>query len=212
MKNKEDERLISIILPVYNAEPYLKECIESLIKQTYQNIEILFIDDASNDQSKTIFKRYMQIDARFILLEHETNLGVSRSRNDALIKARRDYIVFVDADDKVERDFIQELVNAIGESDICICGYLKFGEKTTKEFLLCENETDNDEKCMFHVLCSNYVGGYLWNKLFKRKLLTGIRFDEDLVFVIRYLERCKKIKYNGIKLVHSADFLLNDEY
>lgn len=201
MKNEKDERLVSIILPVYNAEEYLKECIESLIKQTYQNLEIVVIDDASEDQSQTIIRKYMQVDTRFVLIEHEINLGVSKSRNDALIQASGDYIVFVDADDMVEKNFIQELVNGMGESDVCICGYSKFGRKRTDEFVLSVNEIDNDEKLLFHVLCSNYVGGYLWNKLFTRQVLTGIRFDEDLsigedlVFVIRCFERCNKIAY-----------------
>lgn len=201
MENKEKEPLVSVVLPVYNAEQYLEECVESIIKQVYKNIEIIAVDDASLDKSKIIIKKYMQIDDRFILLEHKTNQGVSKSRNDALDCAKGDYIVFIDADDKVSPDFIHELLKGKGEKDICICGYVKFGEKKEEEFLLHQNEIDSNEKLMFHILCSNYIGGYLVNKLFDRKILKDIRFDEDLtigedlVFVIKYLEKCEEIVY-----------------
>lgn len=215
----EKEDLVSIIVPVYNAEQYLDECLESIISQTYQNLEIICIDDCSTDSSKEIIRKYQKIDERVVLLEHEENEGVSRSRNDGLSFAHGVYISCVDADDKVDKDFIKELVINIGNNDICICGYVKFNQEKTRQFLLRQDQVDSYEKVMFNILCSNYLGAYMCNKLFRKKLMQGIYIDEDLsigedlLFVIRYLQIGKRISYVNKPMyqyrIHSKSALHN---
>lgn len=201
MNQIKEQKLVSIIVPVYNAEQYLDECLESIIKQTYENLEIILVDDFSIDCSKEIIRKYRNTDNRIVLLEHEKNEGVAKSRNDALSFARGEYIGFVDADDKVSNHFVKELVTEIGNSDICICGYDKFSAKKIKKFILCQDQMDCYEKVMYHVLCSNYIGGYVTNKLFRKELLCGLNLNdnlsigEDMLFVVQYLEKCKSISY-----------------
>lgn len=201
MNTIKEQKLVSIIVPVYNADQYLDECLESIIRQTYQNLEIILVDDFSVDHSKEIIRKYLNIDRRIILLEHEKNEGVAKSRNDGLFFAHGAYIGFVDADDKISNDFVKELVAGIGNCDICICGYTKFNTKRIEKFLLCQDQIDCYEKVMFHVLCSNYVGGYMCNKLFRKELICELNLNndlsigEDMLFVVQYLERCKSIAY-----------------
>lgn len=211
--------LVSVIIPVYNAEQYFEECLESVMSQTYQNLEIICIDDCSADSSKEIIRKYQRIDGRVVLLEHGRNEGVSRSRNDGLAFAHGVYISCVDADDKVDRDFIKELVTGIGDSDICVCGYVKFNQEKKKQFLLQHDQADSYEKVMFNILCANYLGAYMCNKLFRKKLMQGIYIDEDLsvgedlLFVVRYLQTGKRISYVNKPLyqyrIHSKSALHN---
>ena len=100
--------LISIIIPVYNAEKYLKKCLDSVINQTYKNLEIILVDDGSTDKSPEICDKYAEKDSRIIVL-HKENGGVSSSRNAGLDIFKGEYLSFVDSDDYVEPDYIEYL-------------------------------------------------------------------------------------------------------
>ena len=114
--------LISIIVPVYNAEKYLAKCLESLISQTYKNIEIILIDDGSKDESEKICQTYCAKDAR-IIVKKQKNAGASSARNRGVDLAKGKYILFVDADDYVSDDYIEYLYRLIKShhTDIGIC-------------------------------------------------------------------------------------------
>ena len=112
--NKQD--LISVIVPVYNVENYLKRCLDSIINQTYQNIEIILIDDGSTDNSGNLCEDYKKIDNR-IKVVHKTNGGLSDARNTGIKKAKGKYITFVDSDDYVEYDYVEYLYNLIKKYD-----------------------------------------------------------------------------------------------
>lgn len=109
---KEEEDLVSIIVPVYNAEKFLKECIESILHQSYENIELILINDGSSDSSKKIIEKYMEEDDRINLTNIE-NQGAPRARNIGIELSKGKYIMFMDSDDILEKNAIKTLVNSI---------------------------------------------------------------------------------------------------
>lgn len=118
------EELISVIVPIYNVEQYLEKCIESIISQTYKNLQIILIDDGSNDKSGKICNKYAEKDKRIVVI-HKENAGVSEARNTGLDNAKGEWITFVDADDWIEEEYCQRLYNLVIEtnSDVALCGY-----------------------------------------------------------------------------------------
>ena len=129
---------ISIVVPIYNVEKYVKKCIESLIKQTYKNIEIILVDDGSTDSSAEIIDEYANKDSRIIAI-HQKNKGVSSARNTGLKAARGEYIGFVDPDDYVDCQMYEVMVNKLQASlaDLVVCGYSKIWESSKKTEKFC---------------------------------------------------------------------------
>ena len=195
------EKRVTIIVPVYNTEKYLSRCLESIIQQTYKNLEILLINDGSTDESLNICRKYEKIDERISIINN-INSGVSKSRNDGLEVATGEYIYFSDSDDFLERNAIEYMVNFCKEqvSDLLICGYYEDidGKREKKEW---ENRFISIEDAQNSILDPNGVGGYLWNKFFKKDIIDAyhIRFDEkisiweDLLFVMKYVSKCESI-------------------
>ena len=122
---KQDVK-ISIIIPVYNAEKYINKCIESILKQTYSNIEIVIIDDGSKDSSKEIIEEMCKKEKKIKFISRE-NKGVLKTRNEAIGISTGDYIMFVDADDYIQKDMIQNMIkcNLEKEYDVIRCGLIK---------------------------------------------------------------------------------------
>ncbi|MBO7334370.1 MAG: glycosyltransferase, partial [Lachnospiraceae bacterium] len=118
--------LISVIVPVFEVEKYLKECIESILNQTYTNLEIILVDDGSPDKCGEICEEYAKTDNRIIVIHHE-NKGLSSARNRGLDIATGDYIGFVDSDDKIAPDMFEILLNNLKQydADISICGFYR---------------------------------------------------------------------------------------
>ena len=118
--------LVSVIVPVYKVEFYLSECIESILKQTYQNLEIILVDDGSPDDCGSICDKYAQQDKR-IKVFHKNNEGLSEARNYGIERATGDYLSFVDSDDWIEPDMFETLVSVVvvNDSDIVCCGYYR---------------------------------------------------------------------------------------
>ncbi len=102
--------LVSVIIPVYNNAAYLNQCLASVVDQTYQNLQIILVDDASGDESALILRAFAEVDTRIHVETHATNQGVSAARNTALQLVRGDYVIFVDADDWVEPNYVRHLV------------------------------------------------------------------------------------------------------
>ena len=115
--------LISVIVPVYNASRYLRRCVESIINQTYQQLEIILIDDGSTDESSSICYEYANKDKRVTVI-HKENGGVSSARNMGMDKAKGHYLTFVDSDDCIHPRFCELMLNCIGQSDIAECHFL----------------------------------------------------------------------------------------
>ncbi len=133
MLNKKNH-LISVVIPIYNSEQYLEECIVSVINQTYRNLDVLLINDGSKDTSLNICKKYEKIDSRIRVISKE-NEGVSATRNRGIKEAKGQWITFIDADDIVGETYIYELVQGISEdSDICFVNSTKdFSKMSTAE-------------------------------------------------------------------------------
>lgn len=195
--------LISVIVPAYNAEKYIEKCLKSVIGQTYRNIEIIVVDDGSKDLTKRIIEQHVKKDPRIKTIFHEKNYGVSKSRNDALIMARGDCVTFIDADDSVSNQYIEELVNALKDAELSICGYIRCEDYNKKEILLGIQGGIDKDIFYYNVLCSNIIHAACWNKMFLLSIIkeNNILFEEniyvgeDMLFLMRYASFCNKIYY-----------------
>lgn len=178
--------LISVIVPVYNVESYLTRCLDSIKNQSFQNLEVILIDDGSTDRSPEICDKYCQEDIRFQVI-HQKNKGQAAARNLALHMAKGDYICFADSDDYMEKDMISELYRSIKKhnSDIAICGYKRVDEKDNiiKKFSPFDSEQlFSKEQIVVEILKDIRVFSFLWDKIFKKELLEDIQFPEGKVF------------------------------
>lgn len=210
---KMDNSLISIIVPVYNTELYLTQCIDSIVTQTYTNLDIILINDGSTDNSGKICDEYADKDSRIRVI-HNQNSGVSAARNVGLGICKGEYVAFIDSDDYVAKDFIEKLYRAITENevDLSICGLEKIGgidirsgkydEKfQNQKILLPMSGILQNDELWFHSIDSNLIGCYLCNKLFKKSLLhrfkldTSLSIGEDMVYLIQYLLCIEKAYY-----------------
>ncbi|MBO5204316.1 MAG: glycosyltransferase family 2 protein [Clostridia bacterium] len=204
------DSLVSIIIPVYNVEKYLPECLESVINQTYKNLEILLIDDGSPDNSGKICDEYAEKDARIKVI-HKENGGVSSARNLGLNIATGEYITFIDSDDFVDEHYVEYLYNDLTSqsSDMSFCGFSKHFGQTTEKYEECfPNKLNIDFKNMdferfFHSFFqfNNTVFGSIWRVLYKKDVIKNILFNsnikisEDLVFVLNCIFKCKSISH-----------------
>ena len=174
--------LISIIIPVYNVEAYLKECADSIMGQTYGNFEAIFVDDGSTDSSGDICDSLKELDARFRVI-HQKNKGLSGARNTGLAHTKGEYICFVDSDDFISPDYLAEMIDAIKSenADLAICDV-----DSTK---LCEPAYDYKSKCVLKASeCRDWLRNtdsreyvlmvVAWNKLYSKQLLEGFCYEE----------------------------------
>ncbi len=179
--------LISVIVPIYNVEDYLKQCINSLLKQTYTNLEILLIDDGSMDSSSEICDEYSVKDKR-IKVFHQKNKGLSGARNTGIENMRGRYVTFVDSDDYVSEDYIKELYRILQETEAdisCVSGNKFFGEKIFSNIEEKNGEklkTYNRKEAFKQMLYRKDVNSYAWGKLFKNEMFNDVRFPEGLLF------------------------------
>lgn len=173
---------ISVIVPVYNTENYLSECLDSILNQTWRNIEVILINDGSTDKSGQICDTIARLDERVRVI-HQNNHGVSYSRNIGLKNSSGDFVSFIDSDDTLELDMYELLIKLIDENDadIAHCGY--------KHILKDEVRLVHDTKCVYVqnkkealecFVSGKLFGGGLWSKLFRRELIEGLLFREDL--------------------------------
>ena len=200
---------VSVIVPVYNAKKYLKDCVESILGQTYKNIQIILIDDGSTDGSSDICDHFAQKDSRVIVV-HQKNTGVSCARNIGIEYADGEYITFVDADDQLKVDALEKVICFIQSqnADVVIYGWDIIEKETAEKNRLVESEIiyDNCEDVLYKIL-NNYSscgGGYPWNKLWKISSIAkekkdfprfkeNLFFFEDLEWTVRMVLRTKRI-------------------
>lgn len=199
-----NKQKISVIVPVYNVDRYLEMCIESIINQTYDNLEIILINDGSTDDSKLICEKYLKLDKRIKLI-NQKNKGVSSARNNGIRNSSGEYIVFVDSDDYCELNMIETIVKNIdlNKDTFIIYGYNKIYKNKKTSVLLNENKNLNKNNISENILIKEEIGGYLWNKLFIASIIknNNIKFNnkisycEDLLFVNEYIRYIKRVKY-----------------
>lgn len=192
-----EKPLVSVIVPVYNAEHCVSDCVESILAQTYVNLEVLLIDDGSTDNTLDLLNRIASKDSRVrVLTKH--NGGVSSARNLGLDNALGDFFGFVDADDTVEPDMFEVLLSACLNtgSEVACCGFNR--ESRESRFSACRKDGTpslmNREEFLLGVITGSkdgrLIGGYLCNKLFAKSLLQRARLEvgrvicEDLLYVL----------------------------
>ncbi|MGM9553384.1 MAG: glycosyltransferase family 2 protein [Faecousia sp.] len=202
--------LVSVIVPVYNAEAFLKRCIDSILAQTYENIELILIDDGSKDRSGAICDEYARIDTRIRVI-HNTNSGVAETRNIGIKEAVGDYLSFVDSDDYIAPNMLETLVAKASEhnSDIVMCKYYidRSGEIVCApmEYDETYDGAERVKNDLLYLYYTDYHSGLysLCNKIIKRSLYSsyGILFDpllkrgEDAWFLFQCLKHCKRVDY-----------------
>lgn len=180
--------LISVIVPVYNVEKYLPRCIDSILNQTYKNLEIILVDDGSPDNCPAICDEYAQKDSRIKVI-HKANGGVSSARNVGLDVATGEYIGFVDSDDWIEPDMYEFLFMRATDYnvDISRCASVWEYGKGRCEEILTDNENENmflldGEDLILDLVNGAWDEGVVWNKLYKKEIVKNVRFREDIAF------------------------------
>ncbi len=202
---KKNRPLISVIVPVYNAEIYLNACINSILAQTYENLEIILVDDGSPDSSGNICDTYAEKDSRIKVI-HKENGGVSSARNTGLDSATGEFISFIDSDDTVHPKMFEELYKKLSETDadISSASYVRCyspSDKVPDEF---ENEKIYEFSCE-EAICAltlrKKFGVQIWAKLYRAEILEAVRFDssisvaEDMLFLTEAILNSKKLVF-----------------
>lgn len=170
--------LISIICPVYNAANYLKRCVGSIINQSYTNWELVLIDDGSKDESSSICDEFSEEDRRIRVI-HKKNEGVSLARQVGIDNSRGEWVIHIDSDDWVESTMLEEMLSMISDNvDMVISDYYLCNEDGNSK-LIEQNDVSNHRELLKSLVKGN-VFGSLWNKLVKRSLYEGLNFKEEL--------------------------------
>ncbi len=196
-----DKCRLSIIIPVYNAEEYLDRCLESVYEQSFPSYEVILVDDGSSDSSPLICDRYSATDPRFRTI-HKQNGGVSSARNAGMNLAKGEYLMFVDSDDALLPDALERMMEGVVDEDVIIGGYTAFiGGVPGKEVLPKKTRSYRGEElnAFFddNIRKNCEMLDAPWSKMFRRKTVGNLRFDEELcyaedkLFVFTYLSRCR---------------------
>ena len=203
-----NEELVSVIIPAYNVDAYLEECVRSLLCQTYTNYEIIIIDDRSTDNTYEIGKHFSSVSEKVKLFCQE-NRGVSIARNVGMQKAKGEFYVFADADDIVAPRYIETLVACVKKAELGVVGFTSEREKLSKDVNM-DVVYDSASNMIEDILCGTNYDGYLWNKIFKRKIIENNELQfrentvvwEDLLFVLEYLKKSNRIVITNNKLYY----------
>lgn len=200
--------MISIIVPIYNVDKYLERCLNSILSQTYHDIQAILIDDGSTDSSGLICDQYAKLDKRIKVI-HKKNGGISSARNVGLRLASGEYIGFVDSDDYIDSEMFELLYKRSVETsaDIVVCGFRSFGNKQKDFSLEFENNIMTTEAGLRRLLENEQMPAYSWNKLFKKELFDGIVFPvnqryEDVRVMHKLFLKAKKIATVGSMPYH----------
>ena len=192
--------LISVIVPVYNVDNYVKNCIESIIRQTYKNIEIIIVDDGSTDKSGEICDEIAECDSR-IEVYHKGNGGLSSARNYGIKQAEGNYYVFVDSDDWIKDTMVECLYSAVIESnaEIACCGRIIIDDKGNKEELhIDENRSFSCKEIIEKTVFDEKIGVAAWGKIYHKSLFEEIIFPEgeiheDVAIIYKLFDKCNII-------------------
>lgn len=177
-----DEKLVSVIIPAYNIEDYIGRCLDSIISQTYKNLEIIVVDDGSRDHTGEILDNYAKKDRRIKVI-HKENGGVSSARNKGIEVAEGDYIGFIDGDDLIEPEMYKILVDLLEEenADIAHCGYqMVFPDRVDYYHNTGKKKIQTTEEGLKDLLSGEMIEPGLVNKLYKKELIKNCRLDETV--------------------------------
>lgn len=207
-----NEPVVSILVPAYNVEQYIGICLESIITQTYRQLQVVIVDDGSTDSTGEICDKYAS-KYSFIDAYHIKNGGVANARNVLLSKAEGDFILFVDADDWIDPEMISNMVDISLKysSDITVCGHIVDDSDNTGHTTIVKDENIiiwNQKECIEKFLRHKELNGSLWNKLIRRDLFDGIQFDkrisygEDALVIWEVLKKSEIVAITNSKYYH----------
>lgn len=208
--NSMKTNLISVIVPAYNIAEYLPRCLDSILNQTYSNLEVIVISDGSTDGTNEIIKKYADKDSRIVPIYKE-NSGVSDTRNKGLVIAKGDYIGFVDGDDYIQPEMYEVLLkNALdNDADISHCGYqMVFPSRVDYYYNTGKKVIQDNKKGIRDLLVGDYVEPGLWNKLYKKSCIDNLKMDskikinEDVLFNFYAFCNSRKSVYEDLSLYH----------
>ena len=215
--------MISVIVPVYNVEEYLEECLESIKRQTYIDIEVILVNDGSTDGSKEICERYCEKDSRFKLVNQE-NKGLSGARNRGMLESKGEFISFVDSDDVLKEDMLEQLMKQMTSEDIDIVECWYTNEKQELELSTPKNVKtifQGDSKEALVSLCKdNIVRLNAVAKLFRRQVIINFPFLEGLFYedvyggigILKHIRKMVKINYIGYYYRVRQGSIMNREF
>ena len=193
--------LVSVIVPIYNVGGYLKRAVHSILEQSYENLEVILVDDGSTDGCSEIVDEFARVDKRVVAI-HQKNAGQSSARNAGIEIARGEFLSFVDGDDEIREDFVEKLMEAIDDKALAVCGMLYRRLATNSEkfvYIRKIHERRKNESLAAYVLYLLTVDGRMYssvNKLYRTKVikknklefLKNLNFAEDTKFVLDYLK------------------------
>lgn len=207
-----DNNLVSIIIPVYNVDQYLDDCLNSVLKQTYTNLEIIVVDDGSTDKSLEICHSYAAKDKRLKVI-HQENAGVSAARNVGLSIMTGKYVLFIDSDDRIEQNMVEILVKEIEENeknDAVFCGYKEFEDETDR--IIKEVVPSKSKRVDRDNGVAEIFGEYatmLWNKMFRCSIIdksdlfdVTLKIGEDELWMVDVLKKANNIMLIGTPLYY----------
>lgn len=217
---------VSIIIPIYNAETYLSQCLASVCNQSFRNFQVLMVNDGSSDCSKQICQEFAMRDSRFLLID-KPNTGVSDTRNIALAQASGKYLQFLDSDDWLPLNATDALVHSAESTgcDLCVGHFYRVsGDRMASRGHIKGNRilTRKEYAAEMMKAPANYYYGVLWNKLYRRSIIEAntLRFDpsvkwgEDFLFNLQYLEHARLISALPIPVYYyrkREDSLVNSD-
>ncbi len=219
-----EKDLITVIVPVYNVRPYLRKCLDSILAQTYTNLQIIVVDDGSTDGSGAICDEYAERDAR-VQVVHQANGGLSAARNSGMALARGTYIGFVDSDDYIEADMYRVLHDlAVAQGlDVAMCASISVDERgkhLEEPGSFAPFVTDKKEDMIYHTFINPYFGASVgvWNKLFGISCLEALSFDigkysEDVYFIFKWINRTNRygrVDYPGYYYVQRSGSITHE--
>ncbi len=191
--------MISVIIPIYNAERFLKKCIESLLTQDFCDFELLLVNDGSTDTSGEICNKYAA-ENDHIRVFHRENHGVAAARNFGLDRIMGDYVTFIDADDFVPVGYLSALYRCIGDADVSVCDVAFYENGKEKRRFSCSEEAMSGYDAVNKLLCRREINSGPYAKLFRSSLLQGLSFPalriyEDILFVLDAFDKASSVAF-----------------
>jgi glycosyltransferase involved in cell wall biosynthesis len=205
--------MVTIIIPVYNTEKYIKRCIDSVISQTYFDWELILVDDNSTDNSGKICDEYAAIDNRIKVI-HQKNSGPAAARQAGMVTAKGEWIMFADSDDWLDKDILKILTihQAESEANIVCCTFVNIDEKDQKSHIPYFKEEYKDcftaEECIYHIHATRYIQGSPCTKLIRKSLFEGVDFckdvtiGEDYSMTVQLVEKAQRVRMINCELYY----------
>lgn len=209
MNKNNNGPVVTVVVPVYNVEAELNRCVESLVGQTFSDLQIILVDDGSTDLSGELCDAWADRDSRICVI-HKQNGGLSSARNAGIDIAEGEYLGFVDSDDFIEPDMYETLLAGMvdGEVSMVTCGrYVHMGDTVRNEFSTPVVMRLTSADAMKEALLGNIIDVSAWDKLYRRELFDEIRYpygriSEDAAIILQLLDRCSDVVHVGKCLYH----------